>query len=88
MLSDKELEMLKGCTINLKIEKEKESNKKDYELLCASNPDLSKSVSLEEFTKGLILSSQRAYDLAYTDGSIRQVLIPYVDVSPINHGSP
>lgn len=88
LLAQKDLDLLKGCSIIKKIDAQKEQIKKNYDVLCASNSDLNKAVSLEEFTRGTILASQRAYDLAYTDGSIRQVLIPYIDVSPINHGSP
>lgn len=62
--------------------------RRDYDALCQTAPELSDQISFEEFQRGSILASQRAYDLAYTDGSIRQVLIPYIDMSPINYGSP
>jgi len=71
LLNEKDKELLKGCTINDKIDAAKELMKKDYDILCKSAPDLSKTVSFEEFTRGVIIASQRAYDLAYTDGSIR-----------------
>jgi hypothetical protein len=36
----------------------------------------------------MILAALRAYDIVFDDGLTRQVLIPYVDLNPINHGKP
>lgn len=88
MLSEADRDLLKGCAINTKIDSALAIMQKDYDILCQTAPDLTKEVTFEEFKKGVILASQRAYDLTYTDGLVRQVLIPYIEVSPINYGKP
>ena len=88
LLSQSDRELLKGCAINSKIDNSLSVIRKDYDILCQTAPELAQSITIEDFTRGVILASQRAYDLTYTDGSIRQVLIPYIDVSPINYGKP
>ena len=88
LLSEEDKELLKGCTINEKIYAAIEQMRKDYDILCKTVPDLNKTVSFEEFKKGVIIASHRAYDLVYTDGSIWQVLIPFIEVAQINYGSP
>jgi hypothetical protein len=56
----------------------------DYKLLTMAYPDLDKEISFEEFKKGKILASLRAYDLAFTDGAVRQVLVPFLEFGAIN----
>ena len=87
--SQKEIdENLKGSTaIQNKIKAKNQADERDFEILCAAHPALKDAMTLEEFKKGKIWASTRAYDLAFTDGQIRQVLIPFIEFSPINYGS-
>jgi len=47
-------------------------------------PEVANQVSFEEYRKGKLWASTRAYDLAFTDGEVRQVLVPYLEMAPIN----
>jgi len=87
--SQKEIdENLKGSTaIQNKIKAKNQADERDFEILCAAHPALKDAMTLDEFKKGKIWASTRAYDLAFTDGQIRQVLIPFIEFSPINYGS-
>jgi len=86
--TEKEMEMLKGCEhIAKKLELKNKVIQHDYDLLLAANPAIKDTVSLEEFKQGRTWAASRAYDLAFTDGQTRQVLVPFLEFSPINHGS-
>ena len=61
----------------------------DYDAMCEFEPSLKDpvaGVTFDEFKKGKLLVASRAYDIVYTDGNPRQVLIPYADVAVINYG--
>lgn len=85
MYGEKEREMLKNSCILEKIDIKVATWQQDYNLLCSAEPTLKEKISFKEFKEGLILASIRAYEITYTDGVPRQVLIPYFDVSLINY---
>ena len=69
-----------------RIKKRNELVKKDYDLICQAVPSIKDAISFDEFHHGKILASSRAYDLAFTDGTTRQVIIPFIELSLINYG--
>ena len=69
-----------------KTQLKKAQDAQDYKLLTMAYPDLEKEVTYEEYKKGRVLASQRAYDLSFTDGVVRQVLIPFLEFAAINWG--
>lgn len=87
LFTQDDLKELEGSDLMLqRINNKNELVRKDYIALCDAEPDIKDFISFTEFQKGCIYASNRAYDLAFTDGSIRQVLIPFIELSPINYG--
>lgn len=58
----------------------------DYKLLQMAYPNLENEITYDEFKAGKVLASIRAYDLAFTDGVVRQVIIPFLEFGAINYG--
>ena len=84
--SEKEQEYMKDChTSQYKILSRKQTDANDYVNMCKAVPEMKDKISFDEFITGKIWASTRAYDLAFTDGEVRQVLIPYLEYAAINH---
>lgn len=87
LFTEDELKHLKGSELMLqRIKKRNELVKKDYDLISQAVPSIKDTISFQEFQTGKILASSRAYDLAFTDGTTRQVIIPFIELSLINYG--
>lgn len=87
MFNDIEKEELMGSTYTMeKISMRKASDINDFKLLMMANPEMDKQVTYNEFLRGKILALTRSYDLAFTDGNIRQALVPFLEFGAINYG--
>ena len=75
---------MKGSSMVPKIKERVRSWRSDYERMCEAEPEIRNMMSFDEFKQYKQMVSIRAYDIGYTDGTTRQVLIPYVDMAPIN----
>jgi hypothetical protein len=85
--TDDERLQLVGCdSMILKTTMRKTMEVNDYKLLEMAYPDISKEITYEEFKRGKILAGTRSYDLVWTDGVVRQVLIPFLEFGAINFG--
>jgi hypothetical protein len=85
--SEKEKELVAGCTdLLFKAEERNIIDSNDYTLLCSVCPELKDTVSLEEFKRGKKWASTRAYELAFTDGGKRGVMIPFIEFAQVNQG--
>lgn len=83
--TDVERDYLKGSDHTIiKISKKKYDERHDYDVLCCAVPEIAEQISFDEFLIGKIWASTRAYDLAFTDGEIYQVLVPYLEFGAIN----
>lgn len=71
MFGDTEYEYLKGSPMIDRIAQRKEIWQKDYDLLCEAEPSVKDVVTFDEFKEGKIIASLRAYDIVYTDGTVR-----------------
>ena len=85
---DKEQLLLTGCDyMSLQIMTTKTRMVQDFKLLQMAYPDLEKEVTYPEFREARMSVNQRIFDLAFTDGIIRQVMIPFLEFAAINWGT-
>jgi len=87
MFGQEERELLKGSQMIGKIDDRVRSWQSDYEAMCEAEPQIRDMMTFIEFKESKQIVSSRAYDIGYTDGTTRQVLIPYVDMALINSSS-
>mmetsp|Transcript_18498 Transcript_18498/g.28401 ORF Transcript_18498/g.28401 Transcript_18498/m.28401 type:complete len:129 (-) Transcript_18498:1170-1556(-) len=69
--SDEETKMLNGSLLVRKLDNIKQAWREDYDHLVQAEPELADVCTFDEFVKGKVIASSRAYDIVYTDGSVR-----------------
>jgi len=85
LFSEKQMEAIKGSQLTQIVNIRRQAIANNYQFLCTIHPDLKSKVTLEQYTEAYVLINSRAKDMKYTDGTIRQVLIPYIEVSPVSY---
>ncbi len=70
--------MIMKVTINKSI------NVNDYRLLCMAYPDLEKEIPYKDWKNAKILTNLRSYQLTFTDGVVREVIVPFLEFGAAN----
>lgn len=54
--------------------------------LCAACPEIKDMCTLAEFKKGKRWASTRAKQFKLDNGQVNEILVPYVEMAPVNQG--